>query len=55
MSINFITRPLRRRTILTAGLAIGALQIANPFVVKALGEETVKSGSTTRSQAPSRP
>ena len=39
-----IDRPLRRRTILKAGLAIGALQVASPFVIKALGEEPVKFG-----------
>jgi len=44
MSIDFINRPLRRRTILKAGLAAGAMQIASPFVVKALGEEPVKIG-----------
>ena len=41
---DLIDRPLRRRTVLKAGLAIGALQIASPFVVKALGEEPVKFG-----------
>ena len=39
-----IDRPLRRRTVLKAGLAIGALQVASPFVIKALGEEPVKFG-----------
>ena len=36
--------PLRRRTILKAGLALGALQIASPYVVKSLAEEPVKIG-----------
>jgi len=44
MSKNIISLPVRRRTILKAGLAIGALQIASPYVVKALGEESVKIG-----------
>jgi branched-chain amino acid transport system substrate-binding protein len=39
-----IDRRLRRRTLLKAGLAIGAMQIASPFVIKALGEEPVKFG-----------
>jgi branched-chain amino acid transport system substrate-binding protein len=41
---TIITRPLRRRTVLKAGIAIGAMQIASPFVVKALGETTIKIG-----------
>ncbi len=41
---DIIDRPLRRRTIFKAGLAIGAMQIASPFVVKALGEVPVKFG-----------
>jgi branched-chain amino acid transport system substrate-binding protein len=36
--------PLGRRSVLKAGLAIGAAQIASPFIVKAQGEETVKFG-----------
>jgi branched-chain amino acid transport system substrate-binding protein len=44
MSKDIIRYPIHRRTILKAGLAIGALQVASPFVVKALGEEPVKFG-----------
>ncbi len=41
---TIFNRPIRRRTIIKAGLALGALQVASPFVVKALGEGTVKFG-----------
>src|SRR3984957_1289497 len=41
---NLIGRPVRRRTILKAGLAIGALQVASPFVVKSLADDPVKIG-----------
>ncbi|HYA06014.1 MAG TPA: ABC transporter substrate-binding protein [Xanthobacteraceae bacterium] len=41
---HFNGRGLQRRTVLKAGLAIGAVQIASPFVVRALGEEPVKIG-----------
>ena len=44
MSVNLISRPVRRRTILKAGLAIGAMQVASPFVVKSLADEPVKIG-----------
>jgi branched-chain amino acid transport system substrate-binding protein len=44
MSMDFIARPLRRRTILKAGLAIGALQVASPFIVEASGEVPIKFG-----------
>src|SRR5580700_1512155 len=44
MSVNLICRPVRRRTLLKAGLALGAMQVATPFVVKALGDEPVKIG-----------
>ncbi|MGB7034224.1 MAG: ABC transporter substrate-binding protein [Xanthobacteraceae bacterium] len=36
--------PVQRRTILKAGLALGALQVASPFVVKSLADEPVKVG-----------
>jgi branched-chain amino acid transport system substrate-binding protein len=39
-----INAPVRRRTILKAGLAIGAMQVASPFVVKSLADEPVKIG-----------
>ncbi|HEY2531491.1 MAG TPA: ABC transporter substrate-binding protein [Xanthobacteraceae bacterium] len=35
---------VRRRTILKAGLAIGAMQVASPFVVRALADQPVKIG-----------
>ena len=41
---NLISRPVRRRTLLKAGLAIGAMQVASPFVVKSLADEPVKIG-----------
>ncbi len=44
MSKDLIGRPVQRRTVLKAGLAIGAMQVASPFLVKALGEEPVKIG-----------
>jgi branched-chain amino acid transport system substrate-binding protein len=44
MRKDLIARPVQRRTILKAGLAIGAMQVASPFVVKALAEESVKIG-----------
>jgi len=40
----FRSRPLPRRTVLKAGLALGAMQIASPFVVKSLADEPVKIG-----------
>jgi branched-chain amino acid transport system substrate-binding protein len=36
--------PVQRRTILKAGLALGAMQVASPFVVKSLADEPVKIG-----------
>ncbi|MFZ1923296.1 MAG: ABC transporter substrate-binding protein, partial [Xanthobacteraceae bacterium] len=36
--------PVQRRTILKAGLAIGAMQVASPFVIKSLADEPVKIG-----------
>ena len=44
MSVNLISRPVRRRTLLKAGLALGAMQVASPFVVKSLADEPVKIG-----------
>ena len=41
---NLISHPVRRRTLLKAGLAIGAMQVASPFVVKSLADEPVKIG-----------
>jgi branched-chain amino acid transport system substrate-binding protein len=36
--------PIQRRAVLKAGLALGALQVASPFVVKSLADEPVKIG-----------
>ena len=44
MSKELLTRPLHRRTVLKAGLAIGAMQVASPFVVKTLADEPLKIG-----------
>jgi branched-chain amino acid transport system substrate-binding protein len=44
MSNDPFGRSVRRRTILKAGLAIGAMQVASPFVVKALADEPIKIG-----------
>jgi branched-chain amino acid transport system substrate-binding protein len=45
MSKDFsIASPLKRRTVLKAGLAIGAAQIVSPFVVKSLADEPIKIG-----------
>ena len=41
---DIINRPVGRRSILKAGAAIGAMQVASPFVVSALGETPVKIG-----------
>src|SRR5215470_8385985 len=35
---------LRRRTLLKAGLAAGAAQLAGPFIIKARAEQTIKMG-----------
>ena len=44
MSKHLINIAVKRRTILKAGLAIGATQVASPFVVKSLADEPVKIG-----------
>src|SRR5271156_4638702 len=44
MSKDLISVPVKRRTILKAGLAIGAMQVASPFVVKSLADEPIKIG-----------
>ena len=36
--------PIGRRTLLKTGLAAGAIQVASPFIVRALGEELIKIG-----------
>lgn len=41
---DIFSRPIRRRTLLQAGAAIGAMQVTSPFIVKALGEEPIKIG-----------
>ena len=37
-------KPVERRTLLKAGLASAAVQIASPFLISARGEETIKIG-----------
>jgi branched-chain amino acid transport system substrate-binding protein len=44
MSKDRVGIPVKRRTILKAGLAIGAMQMAAPFVVRSLADEPVKIG-----------
>jgi branched-chain amino acid transport system substrate-binding protein len=44
MPKDVISSPVQRRTLLKAGLAIGAMQVASPFVVKSLADEPVKIG-----------
>ncbi len=44
MSKEIIGARIPRRTLLKAGLAIGALQVAKPFVVELLADEPVKIG-----------
>ncbi|MGO9699110.1 MAG: ABC transporter substrate-binding protein [Xanthobacteraceae bacterium] len=44
MSKDVFSRPVRRRSMLKAGFAIGAMQVASPFVVKSLADEPVKIG-----------
>lgn len=41
---DLLGRPVQRRTILKAGLAIGAIQVASPFVIKARADEPIKIG-----------
>jgi branched-chain amino acid transport system substrate-binding protein len=41
---DIIGRPVQRRTVLKAGLAFGAMQVAGPFVAKALAEQPIKIG-----------
>jgi branched-chain amino acid transport system substrate-binding protein len=44
MASERVSIPVQRRTVLKAGLAIGAMQIASPFVVKSLADEPIKIG-----------
>ncbi len=44
MSKERISVPVQRRTILKAGVVLGATQVMSPFVIKALGETPVKLG-----------
>src|ERR1700740_341322 len=44
MSKDLISAPIRRRTVLKTGLALGAMQVASPFVVKSLADEPIKIG-----------
>jgi branched-chain amino acid transport system substrate-binding protein len=44
MSNTIFNKPVQRRAVLKAGIAIGAMQVASPFVVKALADEPIKIG-----------
>jgi len=44
MPNNPFNTPMRRRTLIKAGLALGVAQIASPFVVKARADEPIKIG-----------
>ena len=44
MSIIPMRNIIKRRTLLQVGLALGAMQIASPYVIKARGEEPIKIG-----------
>ena len=44
MSDTIFNKPIKRRTVIKAGIAAGAMQVASPFVVKALADEPVKIG-----------
>jgi branched-chain amino acid transport system substrate-binding protein len=44
MSKDLNSISIKRRTVLKAGLALGAMQVASPFVVKSLADEPVKIG-----------
>lgn len=39
-----LTRGLRRRSVLKAGLVLGAAQVTSPFIIAARGEEPIKIG-----------
>ena len=41
---NPISNAINRRRILQGGAAIGLVQVASPFIIKARGETTVKIG-----------
>jgi branched-chain amino acid transport system substrate-binding protein len=44
MSTQRIGVPVQRRTVLKAGLAVGVMQVASPFVVKSLADAPIKIG-----------
>jgi branched-chain amino acid transport system substrate-binding protein len=44
MAMHTFSRKMNRRTVLKTAAAAGALQVASPFIVKALGETPVKVG-----------
>ena len=44
MTKDLFSRPVQRRTMLKAGLAIGAIQVASPFVISALADEPLRIG-----------
>ena len=41
---NTLFNPMNRRRLLKAGAAIGSVQVASPFIIKARGETPVKIG-----------
>ena len=44
MPADILSRRLKRRSLLKAGLLVGAAQVAAPFLIKARGEEPIKIG-----------
>jgi len=42
--MDHLKLPVGRRTLIKGGAALGAMQLASPFIVKALGDEPVKIG-----------
>ena len=44
MSADILSTRLKRRSLLQAGLLVGAAQVAAPFLIKARGEEPIKIG-----------
>ena len=51
MSKDVMNRPVRRRALLKAGLAISAIQVASPFILTARGETPIKIGVDKRRSA----
>ena len=44
MPADILSRQLKRRSLLKAGLLVGAAQVAAPFLIKVRGEEPIKIG-----------